>query len=66
VATPGDERSRHTARVLDRGALEKGLEIECDVCGFIAGVTTGEEAEAITRLHEEFVAVLIDRWRVPP
>ena len=65
MAIADEDRSRHTARVLDRGALENALEIECDVCGFIAAVPTGEEAEAVARLHEEFIAVLAERWRMP-
>ena len=65
MGTTDEERSRHTARVLDRGGLEEGLAVECDVCGLIATVVTGEEAEAVARLHEKFIAVLVKRWQIP-
>jgi hypothetical protein len=37
-------------------------EIECEACGSVGEANTLEEAEAIARLHQEFVAVLVDRW----
>ena len=47
MGTTDEERSRHKARVLDRGGLERGVGIECDACGLIIAATvTSEEAEA--------------------
>ncbi len=43
---------------------EERYEIECDVCGDIGAVDTEEEAQAIARLHEAFVATLVEDWSV--
>jgi hypothetical protein len=38
--------------------------LECDVCEIIGSADTLEEAQAIARLHESFVAELVGRWEV--
>jgi len=40
------------------------FELECDVCGYIGAADTAEEAQAIARLHEAFVATLVEKWTV--
>lgn len=56
-------RSRVLARRHERG--EWRFDIECDVCGQIGAVDTREQADVIVYLHEQFVAVLVDKWEVP-
>jgi hypothetical protein len=43
---------------------ETRFEIECDRCGTIGGTDTETEAKAIARLHEAFVATLVETWSV--
>ena len=38
--------------------------LECDVCEIVGSADTLEEAQAIARLHESFVAELVGRWEV--
>jgi hypothetical protein len=37
-------------------------EINCNVCEYIGSTATLEQGEAVARLHEAFVAVLIEAW----
>jgi hypothetical protein len=46
------------------GNRKHGYVLECIYCGFFGEADTLEEAHATARLHEEFVAVLVDRWDV--
>ncbi len=43
---------------------EERYELECDVCDYIGAADTAEEAQAIARLHEGFVATLVEKWSV--
>lgn len=43
---------------------EERFELECDVCDYIGAADTSEEAQAIARLHEAFVATLVEKWSV--
>jgi hypothetical protein len=43
---------------------EDRFELECDVCDYIGAADTLEEGQAIARLHEEFVATLVEKWSV--
>ena len=43
---------------------EARFELECDVCDYIGAADTIEEAQAIARLHEAFIAVLVENWSV--
>ena len=56
----------HTCTIFDPPGQHEGDEdcydVECDDCGFIAAADSHAQAEAIVRLHEEFVAVLVDKW----
>ncbi len=65
----GDAKLRHTTRIFNPPGQYEGdaarYDVECDLCGWLVAADTVEEAEAIVRLHEEFVAVLVDRWEVP-
>ena len=45
---------------------EERYELECDVCDYIGAADTAEEAQAIARLHEAFVATLVEKWTVTP
>lgn len=38
------------------------FDVECPECGRVGSVDSAEEAEAVARLHEAFVAVPVDRW----
>ncbi len=38
--------------------------LECEVCEIVGSADTLEEAQAIARLHESFVAELVGRWEV--
>lgn len=43
---------------------EERFELECDVCDYIGAADSSEEAQAIARLHEAFVATLVENWSV--
>jgi len=43
---------------------EERFELECDICEHIGGADTTEEAQAIAKLHEAFVAALVENWSV--
>ena len=43
---------------------EERFELECDVCDYIGAADSSEEAQAIARLHEAFVATLVEKWSV--
>ena len=43
---------------------EERFELECDVCDYIGAADTLEEGQAIARLHEAFVATLVEKWSV--
>jgi len=43
---------------------EKRFELECDVCEYIGAAESSEQAHAIARLHEAFVATLVEKWSV--
>ena len=38
--------------------------LECEVCEIVGSADTLEEAQAIARLHESFVAELVGSWEV--
>jgi hypothetical protein len=44
---------------------ENRYELDCDSCGHIGAVDKFQCAEAVARLHEEFVAVLVLSYEVP-
>ena len=39
-------------------------ELECERCGYLGATEGLEEAEALARLHESFVATLVENWSV--
>ena len=43
---------------------EARYELECDVCDYIGAADSSVEAHAIARLHEAFVATLVEKWSV--
>ena len=43
---------------------QQPFDLRCSICEHIGGADTAEEAKAIARLHESFVAVLVDRTEV--
>jgi len=59
----------HDATILyppgDYAGNEERYELECVTCDYIGSASSLEEAEAIARLHEAFVAVLIEQWELP-
>ncbi|MDQ4144887.1 MAG: hypothetical protein M3198_14340 [Actinomycetota bacterium] len=40
------------------------FELECDICDYIGAADSMEEAVAIAKLHETFVATLVEKWSV--
>lgn len=40
------------------------FEIECERCGLVGSTDDRLEAEAVQRLHEAFVATLVEKWSV--
>ena len=56
-----DPDAVHTAALYE---IPEGFEIECELCGTV-GTANGEiEAQAIARLHETFVATLVEKFEV--
>ena len=41
---------------------DESHELECERCGYIGAADGLDEAEALARLHESFVATLVDAW----
>jgi hypothetical protein len=61
------ERSHRVAVAFPPGEYEGNehrYELECDVCDYVGAADTMEEAQAIARLHEAFVATLVENWSV--
>ena len=62
------ELSTHEVTVCDPSIQDEGNEdrfgLECDACGSIGTADSAQEAEAIARLHEAFVATLVEKWSV--
>lgn len=64
----GESRSKHSVFIANPPGTYEGnderYELECDVCDYIGAADTAEEAQAIARLHEAFVATLVEKWTV--
>jgi hypothetical protein len=64
----GEQAVTHDCTIYDPpGELagnESRFEIECDRCGTIGSADSESEAKAISRLHEAFVARLVEKWTV--
>jgi hypothetical protein len=62
------EPSKHSVFVANPPGTYEGnedrYELECDVCDYIGAADTAEQAQAIARLHEAFVATLVEKWTV--
>ena len=43
---------------------EQPFQLSCNICEDIGGADSAEEAQAIARLHEAFVATLVEKWSV--
>ena len=56
-----EDEVAHQVRVYEQGTA---FEAECDACGSIGTADSIEQAEAIARLHEAFVATLVESWSV--
>ena len=56
----------HEVRIseIDVTADEQPFQLSCSICEDIGGADTAEEAQAIARLHEAFVATLVEKWSV--
>jgi hypothetical protein len=53
----------HSVAVVASGESdEDSYELECGYCGYLGAADDVEEAQAISHLHEQFVAVLLERW----
>ena len=62
MAATDEERPTHETLVSYGSGR---FEVECYACGLLAAADAEEEAQAISRLHEELVAVLVERWAMP-
>jgi len=51
----------HTTNLYE---VADGFEIECELCGVVGTADGKTEGEAIARLHEAFVATLVESWSV--
>jgi hypothetical protein len=62
----GESKAKHSVFVASPPGQYEGneerFELECDVCDYIGAVDTMEEAQAIARLNEAFVATLAGAW----
>ena len=56
-----DPDAHHTTTLYE---VAEGVEVECELCGSVGTATSETEAQAIARLHEAFVATLVEKWRV--
>ncbi|MBA2312952.1 MAG: hypothetical protein H0V97_09170 [Actinobacteria bacterium] len=56
-----EDEVAHQVRAYQRGTA---FEAECEACGRIGAADSIEQAEAIARLHEAFVATLVESWSV--
>jgi hypothetical protein len=60
--------AKHDVTICDPPGQYQGNEdrfaLECNICESIGAADTMEEAEAIARLHEAFVATLVEQWSV--
>ena len=55
--------AEHFVRIHCQDRNDRGpLELECERCGDIGTADTDEQAQAIARLHESFVATLVGKW----
>jgi hypothetical protein len=60
-------KAEHRVTIVESGERDDGeecYELECDVCGPVGAAESSEDAAAITRLHESFVATLVESWSV--
>lgn len=64
----GTSETKHSVFVANPPGTYEGneerFELECDVCDYIGAADSSEEAHAIARLHEAFVATLVEKWSV--
>ena len=60
--------AKHVVTICDPPGQFEGnedrFELECDVCDYLGAADTMEEGEALARLHEAFVATLVEQWSV--
>lgn len=58
----------HTTRVFRYPGPHEGdedrFDVECDRCGIVGSSGTEIQAKAVARLHEAFLATLLEKWRV--
>ncbi|MCA1705728.1 MAG: hypothetical protein LC808_21690, partial [Actinobacteria bacterium] len=63
-----EDKAGHKTRIFDPPGQYEGdedrFDIECDLCGWLTAADTIQEAQAIVRLHEGFVATLVEKWTV--
>ena len=69
ITPDGDTvEATHSCTVYDPPGEQVGneakFEIECERCGLVGASDDRTEAEAIQRLHEAFVATLVEKWTV--
>ncbi len=64
---PSSYAPRHAVEIAELAATEdqQPFQLVCSICDEIGAADTSEEAQAIARLHQAFVATLIDTWEVP-
>ena len=55
------EPTKHRVSVT---VVADGYELDCDGCDFCDHVSDVTEADGLKRLHEAFVATLVEKWTV--
>lgn len=56
-----EEPVKHSVSV---EVVDDGYELSCDACDFYDHVSDVTEADALKRLHEAFIATLVEKWTV--
>ena len=66
--SPKEESQKHSVFISNPPGTYEGnevrYELECDVCDYLGAADTAEQAQAVARLHEAFVATLVEKWTV--
>lgn len=69
ISPDGEHTETHEVTIYDPPGQHAGnedrFELECDRCGDVGTADSEQEAKALAKLHESFVATLVDRWTIP-
>ena len=56
-----DPDAQHTTALYE---VAEGFEVECELCGTVGTASAETEAQVVARIHEAFVATLVESWSV--